>query len=165
MGLRKPDQGFREEEGGFLQIQQVVFEIEPQIARHLVVAGPAGMHPGAIGAEAPSQPVLHGGMDILMPRFDDERLLGCGPQRLPQPAPQATMFPRAQEPCRAETLDVTETSEDVPPQQPGVPQWVISHGVGQHLAVESRGVALPEGSRRVRSWSRRHARYSRAREA
>jgi hypothetical protein len=66
MPVSKAHQGVCQRQGSGVDVEQLVFEIQPQIAGHLIVAGPAGVEPLTSAGSAAGQPVLDRCVDILV---------------------------------------------------------------------------------------------------
>ena len=72
MMLREIDQGTGQRQCSGVDLEQLILEEEPEIASHLIVAGPAGVQPLAGAGSPAGEPVLDRGMHVLVPVVEFE---------------------------------------------------------------------------------------------
>jgi hypothetical protein len=127
-----------------VELKQLVLEKEPEVARHLVVTGTAGVEPLACSGRAAGEPVFDGGMYVLVTLIELQPALRDGAQHLTQPPAHPGVLRRADQPRRAQPFNMPQASQHVPLEQPSVPHPVLAGGVLQHSLIEIGG--SPQGS-------------------
>ncbi len=148
--------------GGLVQLQQLVLQVEPEVARHLVVARPTGMQLLADDSVPPGDPVLHGAVRVLMDEIDHEHSCLDLPERAAERCPELPVRVRRQELRCAQSFHVSQAPVHVPGKEAHVPEPVLANRVVEHQAIRVVG-GRPERSRRRAT--RGHCRYSPARSA
>jgi len=119
-----------------LEEQETILEVETQVAGNLVVAGASGVKAFSRRANAPSEPVLDSSVNVFVFGTDPKSSSIDLRQRRAQTGSNAAVFGRREQLRCAETLDVTQTSEDIPGEEPGIPEPVLDGGVIEQLAVQ-----------------------------
>ena len=132
----KAEQGAGHVESGIVERKQGVLEQEPEIAGHLVVARSPGVQALSRAGILDGEPLLDGGMHVLLPPVQLQLTVGDGAESPAQASPDTVVFRRGKQPGGAQALDVAEASEHVPTQQSRVPDPVVPRGVLEHLLVE-----------------------------
>ena len=112
----------------------------------------------------PGEPVLHRGVNVFVFGTDAKGSCIHFRQGGAQAGSDAAVFRRREQLRCAETLDVTQAAEDIPGEQPGIPQPVFDRGVIEQLPVQ-RGRRDPQCSWRAGGapGALSHARYDSAR--
>jgi hypothetical protein len=124
--------------GGELRAR--VEQVQPQRGQHLVVARTAKMHATAGGADARCQPLLEGGLAVLVREFDFPFARGMLIAERLQSGTNGREIGIAQECGGIQHLGVRDRSAHVIPDQPCIEGVVVPRRVPEHTIV--RGACL-----------------------
>ena len=120
-----------------------IAQVQPQRGEHLIVARAARVQASAGGADALRQPILDGGLAILLFERDAplaaRMLLADGCERVANGA----MIRRRQKALLRQHVGMRDRGLDVVAHQPVVEEMVLARRVGEHALIE-RGALVPE---------------------
>src|SRR5262249_44922881 len=124
-------------EGSGVQQQQPVFQVEPEIARDLVVARASRVESLPDPRQSLRQPRLDRCVDVFVSGTGTQLPGLHGPERSSKPAPEASVVRLADQFPSPEGLDMAQAAEHVPSKEPSVPGPILFGGELPRQMVEA----------------------------
>jgi hypothetical protein len=130
--------------GSRVEIEQLVLEIEPEVAGDLIVPGAAGVQPLAGSGSSAGQPVLDRRVHVLVAMIQRQTAARRRCEHLAESAADLRILGGRDEARGPEPLDVAEATEHIPGEEARIPGAVIAGRVFEESLV-GRGRAPERG--------------------